>query len=630
MCGERKVLLTPIKVGRYVSKNRLEAAPAFPMLASSDGDVTPFLMEWYKVLASSGVGIVTIGSSPVSSKVARLVGHVLDLGTDRVVNALERLAEVIKSFGALASIEISYHGPSVPKSPQELTKKEIVDLIKKHAQAVYRCVVAGMNMIMLHAGHGHLLAQFLSPVKNKRNDEYGGNLENRTRLLREILEAIRNRVGDTVSIELRISGEEGLEAGVTGSETAEICKMLEPYIDLLHVSGGNLYDETAIPRVFPPCYMERAPNLGTAAMLKKILNIPVSVVGGFNLELAEEAVSRGLVDIVAFARALMADTDMLRKWQQGLPIRPCIRCNTCIHRAHTALLTVHCAVNPSMGRQLDLYFSRVQPPPRKKRVVIVGGGPAGMESARYLSDKGHKVYLFEKEPELGGNLKLASSLSFKTDLKNYLLWAVEDLRYRNDVELNLCEECTPDSVLKIKPDAIIIAVGADPVLPEIPMHGNPKYKWVGDVLMEMAGIGHDVLILGAGLVGSELALELAMQGKEVVLMDKLGLEEVDAELPFPNILYLRWLLKKHGVKTFDKAKVKYLDQKEVHIEDKEGNQISLRYDTLIFSTGMKPRRHLVDLFSSLAPESYAIGDCKHEKGNLYKAIADAFWVGLFI
>ena len=216
--GTFEHVFTPIRIGRLLVKNRIEAAPAMPILAGINGDVTRELIEWEKALAKGGAGIVTIGDTPVVSEIALRLGHVLDLGTDRSINVLNRLAEPIQRYGAKASIELTYHDHFVTYSPTDMTVEKIKAIIDAHEAAAYRCLVAGMDMIMIHAAHGHLISQFLSSKSNLRTDGYGGSPANRARVAVEIIDAVRARVVDRLAIEYRISGEELTADGLTIEE----------------------------------------------------------------------------------------------------------------------------------------------------------------------------------------------------------------------------------------------------------------------------------------------------------------------------------------------------------------------------------------------------------------------------
>lgn len=625
-----KHIFTPIKIGRLMIKNRIEAAPAMPILASINGDVTRELIEWEKALAKGGAGIITIGDTPVVSEIPTRIGHILDLGTDKAINVLNRLAEPIQRYGAKASIELTYHDYFVHHSPTEMTLEQIQRLIKAHADAAYRCLVAGMDMIMVHSAHGHLVSQFLSPKWNYRTDLYGGSFKNRARFAIEILDAIRDRVGDRLAIEYRISGDELAPDGLGIEEQLEFAKMIQDRIDLIHVSAGKLYEDKTIPRIFPPTYLPRGVNVYLAERFKKELKIPVTTVGSINLELAEKIIAENKADIVAMARTLIADPDAVNKAKRGRQedIRPCVRCNTCIDLSHRSLLPVHCAVNPIAGREAE--FIPSLPPNKKKKVVVIGGGPAGMEAARRASERGHEVVLFEKETQLGGSLIMASALPFKADMKSYLDWAIQSTMKSPNLKVKLSTEATRERVKAETPDVVIVAVGSVPIIPDIPGVDRDNVVLAGEVDLGKVRVGQRVVVAGAGMTGSETALYLAQQGKKVTLIDMLPLKEIDQEYPFVNIISLRGMMEELGMDIRTEVKLEAITERGAQLVDKNWNRIEIPCDTIVLAVGVRPRSEGIQNFEDLAPEVYLAGDCNKERGNLYYAILQGFFAAMEI
>lgn len=625
-----KHVFTPIKIGRLTVKNRIEHAPAMPILASMDGDVTRELIEWERAMAKGGAGIVTIGDSPVVSAIAQRLGHILDLGTDKSINGLNRLAETIQRYGAKASIELSYHDHFVTHLPTDFTLEWINAFIDAHIQAARRCLIAGMDMIMIHAGHGHLVSQFLSPKINVRTDAYGGSFKNRARIIVEILDGIRNVVGDKLAIEYRISGDELAPGGLTIEEQLELIKLIEDKIDLVHVSAGKLYEEKTIPRIFQPTYLPRGVNVYLAERFKTELKIPVTTVGSLNMQMAEQIIADGKADIVAMARALIADPDAVNKAKRGKEdtIRPCVRCNTCIDRAHRSLLPVHCAVNPLAGR--EALFVNLPAPAKKKKVVVVGGGPAGMEAARRAADRGHDVVLFEKNAELGGTLIMASAAPFKADMRAYLNWAIRTTMNTPNLAIKLSTEATPKRIKAEKPDAIVIAVGSEPIIPKMPGVDGEHVVKAGDVDLGKVKVGDSVVVAGAGLTGSETALHLAQQGKRITVIDMLPLSEIDADSPFVNIIALRDMMNELNIEIKTEVALAAITEAGAVVMDKNRNRMEIPCDTVVLALGVKPRTEAVESFLGLAPEVYMAGDCNKERGNLYNATMQGFFAAMEI
>ncbi len=622
-----KHVFTPIKIGRMTVKNRIEHAPAMPILAGWEGDVTRELIEWERAMAKGGAGIVTIGDTPIVTEIASRLGHVLNLGTDKSINALNRLAETIQRYGTKASVELTYHDHFISHSPNDFTADGIKSFINAHIQAARRCKIAGLDMIMIHAGHGHTISQFLSPKANSRKDAYGGSFDNRSRIIVQILDGIREVFGDKLAIEYRMSGDELCAGGLGIDDQLELAKLIESRIDLLHISAGKLYEEKTIPRIFQPVYLPRGANVYLAEKFKKELKIPVTAVGGLDMRLAEIILSEGKADIVAMARTLIADPDAVNKAKAGREqeIRPCVRCNTCIDLSHKALLPVHCAVNPIAGREAE--FMNI-PPPGRKKVVVIGGGPAGMEAGRRAADLGHEVILFEKDAELGGALTSASAPDFKTDMKAYLDWAVRKTMNAPNLTVRLSAEATPELIMAEKPDAVIIAVGAEPVFPQIHGIKNKNVMLAGDADLGKCEIGHNVLVAGAGLTGSETALHLARQGRKVTVVDMLPLSEIDADSPFVNIIALRSMMDELNINIKTEVKLIEINEGNAVVIDKNNKKDKIPYDTIVLALGVKQRADLVKKFEDIAPDTYLAGDCNKERGNLYNAVMQGFFAAM--
>jgi 2,4-dienoyl-CoA reductase-like NADH-dependent reductase (Old Yellow Enzyme family)/thioredoxin reductase len=621
-------IFKPIKIGRITIKNRIEFPPVGPHLGTSDGYVSRELIEWGRQFAKGGAGIVTIGdSSIVAPTTAVHPSYAIHVGTEKSINPLNRFSEMIQRYGAKASIQLNYHNRC---APTDMKPEEIDLIIESFAKAAYRCLQAGMDMIMVHGAHGHMLSQFLSLKTNSRTDAYGGTFQNRARLPIAVLEAIRDRIGDKLPIEYRISGDELVPGGPTVSEQLEFAKLIQDKIDLIHVSVGNLYVPETMPMMNQPTYCPRGLNLKYAEWFKKELKIPVVTVGSYNLEMAERIIGENKADLVAMGRTLIADPDCVNKAKAGHGdrIRPCIRCNNCINRSHYLFLPTRCAVNPIIGREAE--FINLASPVKRKKVVIVGGGPAGMEAARRAAERGHEVVLFEKEDHLGGTLTMASAASFKEDMRRYLDWAIHTTLETPGLTIKLSTEATPGRIKAEKPDTLIIAVGSMPLIPQIPGIGGENVVWAGKAASGEVPIGARVVVAGAGLTGSETALSLAQQGKKVTLIDRLPLEEIDAGISAINILTLRKMLIELDVVTKPEMKLKAITASGAVVTDKNLIQIELPCDTVVLSLGVEPRTAIVKLLGNLVTETYLVGDCNSHRSSLLKAVSEGFFAAMEI
>jgi NADPH-dependent 2,4-dienoyl-CoA reductase/sulfur reductase-like enzyme len=370
------------------------------------------------------------------------------------------------------------------------------------------------------------------------------------------------------------------------------------------------------------------PNIHYAEEIKKAVgeDLYVTAVGSvMTLENAEEILSRGIVDFVAMARPFVADPEFMRKSAHGKEedVRPCVRCNTCCGRSAFFKKT-RCAVNPINGRE-ELYpGGKVKKSDEKKKVVIIGGGPAGMQAALTAIERGHDVTLFEKEDKLGGTLNHATDLEFKKDLRNYLEWIVaQTLKCGATIKLNA--EATEEAIKQENPDALIIAVGATPLIPNIQGIDKSHVHWSGDIDCGRVEVGQKVIVVGGGLTGAESAVDLAMKGKDVTLLEMQGPEALLNGAALINKFALQSLLMKHGVKVVTNTKLEEITDKGIKTINSRFQWKEFEADTIALALGMRPRKDVVNSLRHLIPETevYVIGDC-HRIGNVYSAVHAGF------
>lgn len=618
-------MLTPIKLGRMTLKNRITVAPHGSALHDKDGGCGPKFYEYMKNLARGGAAMVVIGSGNINREMRSVV--VANAMSPMFVADYFALTEMMHQFDCKVSMQLVPGKQMMTPAhivANESTHEDIRELCSMYADGAQNCKDAGFDMIQIHGGHGNVPSMFFSAKHNKRTDEYGGSLENRARFAIEVLTAIRERVGDGIAIEYRLSGEEIIEGGTTLEETLAFAKLIQDKVDLIHVSRGLLEKDEMLPYLFSPPYLPRGMNLAVAKRFKEELSVPVCVVGGMNLELAEAAIEDGDVDMVSIMRGFFADPAMVNKYARGREdeIRPCVRCNTCITQTHARLWPVRCAVNPLIGR--ETLFPPVERKTETKKVVLVGGGPANLEAARTAAQRGHSVVLFEQENALGGALRYAAAADFKYDMKKYLDWSIRDVLARENIDVRLGTRADAAAVAAEKPDALIVAVGAQPITLPLTAAGTDKVAWIGDVEMGNAQTGERVVVAGAGFTGLEMALTLSNAGKSVTIIDMLPESKIGADGIPVSVIALKKLLADNGAQFICEVRLRDVTDDGAIIERADGTTETLACDTVVLALGVRPDAAQVAQFEGITDATYVIGDCSPVGGTLWRAVRSGF------
>ena len=630
-------IMRPIKAGRIELKNRVTFSPTYPWFATYDNHVSNDLIVWASRIAAGGPACVSVGTGVVNP-LPPFMHYLVSLSDDSCIIPLNQLFDAIHAYDCKAGFELMpldpepepfdererKGKPEIEIVPGNYTNEEIKEMIQQYADATERVLKAGGDMVVLHGAHMQPPAAFFSKVYNQRHDEYGcDSLENRARFTVEILEKIREKVGDKLAVEYRISGSDMTEGSPEIDELIEFVMMIQDKIDWLHVSRGQLGVHKLTPYVFPPLYYERGFNLDYAVTFKAALNIPVSCVGGMDIDVAEKAIAEGKIDMVAMSRPFLADQDIVAKikHRKADEIRPCIRCNTCIHRTHNFFLPVRCAVNAKQGR--ESLFNPYPVPLSSKKVAVIGGGPAGMEAARTAADRGHKVTLYETLDHLGGMLEIGSKPSFKGDLKKYKDWAVRMTERHNHIRIKLNTEATPGMIKAKGYDAVIIAIGAEPIIPAFAHNDGKKVLWAGDVESGTVETGKTVVVVGAGMTGMETAVELSNRGKKVTLIDMLKVGETGAGGTKMNIIALHNMLAERGVEIVDETKLEAVSEKGIIVRGSTGEKREMTCDTVVLSLGVRAKTDAARAFADCANEVILVGDCNTKRYTIFNAITTA-------
>ncbi|MBR3396759.1 MAG: FAD-dependent oxidoreductase [Lachnospiraceae bacterium] len=616
-----------LHVGKCTLRNRMASAPmGFPDL-TEDGCLTDGAIAFYEERAKGGAAIVTVSEACVDYTHGKSHGRLINLTNPGVLANLTNCARAIKRHGALANIELNHAGmlsefdvvaeerkgvEEVHYGPVDcvvnntqvkgMTKEIIDQTVALWAKGAALCKRAGFDMVMIHAGHGWLIHQFLSPLTNKRTDEYGGSFENRARLALEIIDAIRREVGPGFPIEVRFSAMETAEGGIKLEDAVEFAKLIQDKVDILHVSAGG---EPDFGITHPPMFAEPGCNVKYAAEIKKHVHIPVATVGALNEpELMEEIIASGKADIVCMARALLADPELPKKVEQNRTdeILRCIRCFVC-HAERMLTQTRVCALNPVIGREYEAKF--IPKAAKSKKVLIAGGGPGGLQCALTAAQRGHDVTLCEKSDILGGSLKCETNVPFKAAFSKYVKTMSRRLELAG-VKVCMNTEVTPEFVREFEPDALIVAVGADPLVLPLPGMDSEKVVFGTELEYKEDRIGKTVAVLGGGMVGCESGLYLAEKGHDVTIVEMLDVLAPDAN-PRHRPILMKLLEKSVAIKTGLKASA--VTEEGLVCIDKDGKEVLIRADTVLAASGMKSRTELADSLRGTAPEVRVIGDC---------------------
>lgn len=683
-------LLQPGRIGTLVLRNRIVMAPMGSNFAEADGSCGERIQAYYEARAAGGAGLLVMGVAAIAYPHGTAEPYQVGLSDDKFIPGLKGIVDRVHKHGAKIAIQLQHAGknavrdlaegrelwvPSMPPAQktdmfaaltqQELgafisssksrekpgvrirvmDKADIAQMIEWFAAAADRAKRAGFDGVELHAAHNYIIAGFLSAYYNKRDDEYGGVLENRARFMLEVIAAVRARVGADYPVWLRLDAYElRTEGGITLAEAKVFARMAAGAgCDAVSVSA---YANTSSGVAFTeaPLVQQKAGFLQWAAEIKEGLKIPVIAVGRLEPEVADNAIGAGQCDFVAMARKLLADPELPNKLAENRPedIRPCIYCYACVSQIFVNQ-RVKCAVNPMTGHEAELRLVRAEAP---GHVLVVGGGPAGMEAARVAALRGHRVTLVERSGRLGGTLFFAAlAYADNGPLLDYLVTQMKKLR----IDLRLNTTATPELVRELGATAVVVATGAERSAPPIP-GAEFDHVWSGDELRRLmtgdradeiarrklsltqrtlmkAGslvgvtdstdaiqnlsrvwmpLGRKVAIIGGGLVGLELAEFLVDRGREVVVLEE-G-PSLGGELSIVR----RWRvldgLRQHGVALHTRVKVEAIEKKTVRYTDAEGNRQTLAAESVVLAVGARPDDSLARALATAGVPVSSVGD----------------------
>ncbi|MDR1914241.1 MAG: FAD-dependent oxidoreductase [Clostridiales bacterium] len=634
------LLLSPVQIGSLHLKNRMVMAPMATHLAAEDGSVTAVLKDYYEERARGGVAMITLESCFINQNGRGGIRR-LGLYKDSLIPGIKEVTDVIHAHDSKVCCELHHGGPQCKSSiigetplcasgsfyqqgvidpPRTVLREEMPALIDAFALAAERAVKGGFDAIMLHFGHGYLVNSFLSPLTNRRTDEYGGSLENRMRFPLGIVDAVRQEVGPDFPLIARLSAEDGLRGGIELPEAVEMAKMLEKAsIDGIQVTAGI---HLSMEKMVQPMSMPRGVLVPYAKAVKDAVKIPVGAVGRINNpEIAEDILQKGLADIIYLGRALIADPFFPQKVIENHPqdIRPCIACcQGCNAKLHLNE-TITCFGNPRVGREAEFPTGNAK---SSKNILVIGGGPSGMEAALTAARRGYHVCLYERNGYLGGQLLLGSKPPQKGEIENLILMTERQLMDQK-VQIFLNKKLDLADIKSLNPDAVIVAVGAEPTIPPIEGIHQPQVFTSDDVLLNPGLVKERVVLIGGGATGLETAELLSHDGCAVTVVELLPHLAQDLESNRRRLVLES--LSEKGVRLIVNAKVKRITDRDVVIEWC-GSETELQANYVVLATGIRPRKDFENLEEILDIPVFFAGSCIHP-GPGIDAVREGFEAG---
>lgn len=640
-------LFKPGYIGKLKIKNRLVFSPINTHFTTGEPPVLgERFYEYYRARAKGGVGLIitthvkaenNIDPYPLSYGYATLnsasqIKYFYEI-TEMAHRYDTKVAiELSPGTGRLADTALKDKWPVGPSEngllgmpdikTRELTKSEINELVESYGKAAGLAKQAGFDVIYVHFT-AYLGDQFLSSVWNRRTDEYGGSLDNRMRFLRECIESAKSKVGNDFPLIVGLALDHGFQGGRELDETIEIAKKLKEIgIETLHLRRGS-YDNMNL--LIPTEYMEDGISVEYAAKVKEQAGVQVISDGNIgDPVLANKLVKENKLDFVGLARALLADPEWVNKAHADKKedIIPCVRCMQCINRVFFGQFSA-CSVNPVLGKE---YLSPIIPTKLPKNILVIGGGMAGMTFAKLADEKGHHVTLLEKTSQLGGHLLEGAVMDHKKEVDAYCEHLVREIENSN-VKVQLNSQGTKEMVQHFKPDAVVLATGSVPIIPQVPGIDRPNVRIATQMLKDNEETGQNVIIVGGGLVGCETGLHLAQKGKKVTIIDMLP--EVAQDVIYMSRFSLLQALADKGIKTEGRMMLTEIIDGGIIVEDSDGKPKELHCDTVIISTGFQANDSLYQELQGQVSEIYKIGDCI-EARKFIDATQEAFQIALDI
>ena len=636
-------LWEPMKINKMRLRNRIMLSAMGTFTPMQDGTDSEEGIRYYEERAKGGAGLIMTGAMFLSEKTAQ-GGPTLNLYSTRAIPKATVMVERVHRWGAKICLQLScgtgrngmpdigervpissspnpaFYNPEMICRPLEVS--EIKDIMKEFATAASFALNAGFDAVEIHGHAGYLIDQFISPEWNTRTDEYGGSWENRTRFATEIVESIRNVVGPNFPIIFRISLDHMFKGGRTLEDSMPIIELLEKAgVDAFDIDSG-CYE--TMDYIFPTCYTGEACMAYVCEEARKHVSVPIINAGNHSMETAVDLLESGNADIISFGRQLIADPQFPNKLKAGHreDVRPCIICNEeCIGRIFGRLTQLSCTVNPNTGLETHMEVTQLA---EEKKVVVIGAGPGGLEAARTAAIRGCKVTIYEATDIIGGTFGRIASPSFKKRIRELIKWYGVQLD-KLGVDIKLNTKVGLDDPCLVNADEIFVATGSVPFVPNI--EGKDNKKVIDVTAAHVNGVeGQKVVICGGGLSGCDTALELAMQDKDVTIVEMLDACARDV-MPI-NKISLDRMLAEYKVNILTSTKVVGITDEGVKVEKADGTTEVIPADNVITAFGQRPNHTLADAIADKYPlKTTLIGDCQKtsKAGN---AIREGYYAAM--
>ena len=630
-------LFAPGTIANLELKNRIVMPAMGCSLAEPSGEAGPRMIKYYADRAKGGAGLIITEITRIDDETGVGTPNQLSVTNTHVVGQLSRLVETVHAYDSKLFVQLHHPGNQTPsrliggkqpvsasdvtcnvigEKPRALTTEEVEGLVKKFVFGAVIAQKAGVDGVEIHAAHGYLVSQFLSPHTNKRTDKYGGSFEGRMRFVTEIIMGIKAYCGPKFPISVRINGNDYLEDGITEEDAINQAKYLQALgISCINVSCGT-YDSGAT--IIEPNYFEEGWKRHLAANIRKAVSIPVIAVCNIkHPAFAEEMLEAGDTDFIGIARGHLADPDWGAKAQAGQDklIRKCIGCMECFRILNDGL-PLGCTLNPVIGREFEYGDEKLVKNGAGRKIAVIGGGPAGMEAALTLAKRGFDTTLYEASDKLGGTVNLAAIPPHK----GMLLEFVETMEAQlAEAGVKVCTGvfATPDLVKESGAEAVFIAAGGKPILPAIP--GIESAVTAEDVLSGKAEVcGGNIVIIGGGVTGLETAEYLA-PGRHVTVVEML--DKVGGNLYPSVVMHLAQEIMKNGGMIAKGKKLTAVENGSVTVADsKTGEQTSIPADTVILAMGVRANRPDIDAYrEAFCGKVILVGDSARP-GQIYDAL----------